>query len=301
MDPIDKNILLDLMINCRITYQKMAQKYEISANAIKKRVQKLIDQGVIVDYFVELSPHMVNAEKLMAILTTEGSEDAEAMINKIGTHPMVSYIGKLAGGAYNVFACYIGSSGMAELGNFFRALPAVKDVELHPLYSPPHPQEPNKLSTTQLMVLQYLIKDPRMAISEIAQKSGLTARRVRQVIKDLKDDGSITFTIHFDPNAAGIVVLIRIHFNPETDLNEITGFLEKRFPEEFFVPLISVTNPLLFATFNLQGLNDLPEIRKTIKELKGVEKVITYTGEPAFIFPDIKIFRLKELLAEAGF
>ena len=302
MDSTDKLILLDLITYCRITYQEMAQKYGISANAIKKRVQKLINQGAIVDYFVELTSPMVNAENLMAMLTTDGSEDAEALIGKIGAHPMVSYVGKLAGGVYNAFGSYIGSSGLAELGNFLRALPAVKSVELHTLYSAPHPQKQNKLSTTQLMVLQYLVKDPRMAISEIAQKSGLTARHVRQVIHDLKDEGSITFTIHFNPNAAGIIALIRIHFSPqETNLNEVISVLQTRFSDEFFVPIISATNPLLFAAFNLQKLNDLPAISKAIKELKGVEKVITYMGEPNHIFPNIKTIRLKELLAEAGF
>ncbi len=302
MDSLDKQILLDLSVNCRITYQVMAQKYGISANAIKKRVQKLIDEGVLVDYLVQLSLPMVNAENLMAILTTDGSEDAEALIDEIGAHPMISHVGKLAGGLYNVLGCYIGSSGLAELGNFFRTLPSVKDVELHPLFSPPQTKKPSKLSTTQLMVLQYLVRDPRMAISEISKKSGLTARHVRQVINDLKDDGSIAFTIHFNPNAGGIIALIRIHFNSQvTNLNEVLSFSQKRFPEEYFVPIISATNPLVFATFNLQELNALPDISKTIKSFEGVEKVITYMGEPARVFSNILTIRLKEMLAEAGF
>jgi DNA-binding Lrp family transcriptional regulator len=40
MDSIDKGIILDLMVNARTTYQEMANKYSISANAIKNRIKK---------------------------------------------------------------------------------------------------------------------------------------------------------------------------------------------------------------------------------------------------------------------
>ncbi len=91
------------MSYCRTTFQEIAEKNEVSANAIKKRVIKMRSMGIIESYFVELTLAMVDAEMSMIILTTDGTEDEE-LIETIGNNPMVSYVGKLSGGMYNVFA-----------------------------------------------------------------------------------------------------------------------------------------------------------------------------------------------------
>ena len=94
MDPIDKNILTDLMINCRTTYQEMALKYNLSANAIKKRINNMISKGVIEQFTISLSLEMIDAEIMMSIVHTDGTEDEEKFIIEIGTDPRFSAVGK---------------------------------------------------------------------------------------------------------------------------------------------------------------------------------------------------------------
>ena len=123
MDSLDKNILLDLHANCRITFQEIAQKNSISENAIKKRFTRMVNSGVIEDFYVELCLEMVDADMSMSLVTTDGTETGE-FIEEIGKNPMVSYIGKMAAGIYNVFACYHGAVGLSEIGSFLRNFPS---------------------------------------------------------------------------------------------------------------------------------------------------------------------------------
>ncbi len=287
------------MSYCRTTFQEIAEKNEVSANAIKKRVIKMRSMGIIEKYFVELSLAMVDAEMSMIILTTDGTEDEE-LIETIGNNPMVSYVGKMSGGMYNVFACFSGTSGLSEIGTFLRNLKQVRNVELHPML---HLKgEKIELTTLQLKILKFLVEDPRMSVSEIAKRSELTSRMVSKVINELKEGGGVNFTITWNPNKGGIIIMIRIHWDEkETDLNQILSLVQEQFPLEYFAPIISATNPLLFATFIVENLKRIQEITQELKKNTMITSLITYMGEPARIYPDIKIIRLKELLAEAGF
>jgi len=74
------------------------------------------------------------------------------------------------------------------------------------------------------------------------------------------------------------------------------------FPEEFFIPMISATHPLLFGIFIAETSTRVQEIVKAIRQGKpAITSIITYLGEPARIFPDLKTIRLKEMIREAGF
>ncbi len=300
MDGLDRQILLDLSDNCRVTYQGMAQKHNVSANAIKKRVMKLLSLGVIEGFFVELTYAMIDAEPCMAIVTTDGTED-ESFIETIGNNPLAGPIGKLTGSMYNIIGVYQGSSSLAELGSSIRNIPCVINVELHPLIL----FKGNKIdfSVTEKKVLQYLVSDPRMAISEVAKKSGLTSRTVRNTINELISGSGVHFGIHMNPSAGtGITVMIRIHWEEKAiNVGEVLTYLSKTFPEEFFVPLLSATNPLVFAIFLTSDLRRIQEINQILRQKTEFTTIITYLGEPARLFPDLKQLRLKEILSEAGF
>ena len=105
-----------------------------------------------------------------------------------------------------------------------------------------------------------------------------------------------------NPSAGtGLVAMIRIHWEEKkTNLGEILGYLSQTFPEEYFIPLISATNPLIFAIFLTANPTRLQEIDGIMRQKSEITKIITYMGEPARLFPDIKKTRLKEIVSEAG-
>ncbi|MHA2096027.1 MAG: winged helix-turn-helix transcriptional regulator [Candidatus Hodarchaeales archaeon] len=299
MDGIDRKIMLDLSNNCRTTYQEMAQKHNVSANAIKKRVTKLLSMGVIQGFHVELSYAMVDGEACMVLVTTDGTED-ESFIEMIGNSPYVGVVGKLAGSTYNLIAVYQGGSTLLEIGSMLRNISCVTNVEVHPIIFDKGKKV--EFSFTDKKVLQYLVSDPRMTISEIAKKSGLTSRTVRKTIIELYKSSGVTFGIYMNPTAgSGITPMFRLHWKEkETNIGEILSYLSQTYPDEYFVPMLSATNPLLFAIFFISDSRRLKEINNLLRQKTEFTSIITYLGEPARFFPDLKLIKLREILAEAG-
>ena len=50
MDRLDKGILMVLDVDCRVSYEYLARKFGVSSNAIKRRVAKMVESGVIEQY-----------------------------------------------------------------------------------------------------------------------------------------------------------------------------------------------------------------------------------------------------------
>lgn len=286
-----------------MTFQELAMKNGISANAIKKRVKKLVAMGVIEYFNVELSLAQVDAEFLLSLVYTNGSEDEKAFIDQIASilYPMVNYIGAASGGIYIIFASYTeGSRGLSKVGSFLRSLESVKDVEVHPLLY--NLGKKVEFSKTDLMVLQQLVEDPRIAVSDISKNTGLTARRVSKIIKNLITGEAVQFNLHWNWNAGdSIAFMIRIEFDEkESNLNIVLSILNRGFPDEYLLPIISATSPIVFSMFVVSNLKAVSEITQELRrKMPFITSAVTIIGKPSRSFPDIKKIKLQELIAEA--
>ena len=104
LDSIDLGILHDLNNNCRVTFQGLSRKYGISANAIRKRVVKLEESGVIAGYHVRLSLAAIGSEMIFGLLSTDGSKDEEEFTNLIGQSPYILAAASYTNGLYAFLA-----------------------------------------------------------------------------------------------------------------------------------------------------------------------------------------------------
>ena len=133
MDSIDKHILLALDGNCRLSYQALSDRLGITANAIRKRLDRLIETGVIEEFVVILRPEMVGSEYLVALVQTDASEDEEEFIEYLGAHLNVVQAGQIVTSSnrlYFVHCEYVGSEELKALSTFFRQLEPVTDADI---------------------------------------------------------------------------------------------------------------------------------------------------------------------------
>ena len=134
LDEIDMAILREMNTNCRASYRALARKTDLSANAIKHRLAKLVDDRVITRFAMRLSIAMADSESFLAFVLTDGTESVLDFVSLIGKKSMVCHVSALAcvsGGAYLVVGEYSGPVMLAELGFFLRNLDQVHSVELH--------------------------------------------------------------------------------------------------------------------------------------------------------------------------
>ncbi|MHA3964489.1 MAG: winged helix-turn-helix transcriptional regulator [Candidatus Thorarchaeota archaeon SMTZ1-45] len=302
MDEVDKGILFGLLQNCRTPYRTLAQQFNMTANAVKKRVQKLIDTGVIVQFTAELSPAMVDGENFLAVISTDGGENEEEFLHLIGSHTLVREVGILSGSSYLTMGTSIGSESLRDLGSFLRGFENVRSVELHTLVKDAIHGKKTDLTKLQLRVLRCLVKNPRMPTKEISELTGLTVRRTRTNINKLLESGAVSLGIRWNLSAGdGFVFLLRIHWDEKTgSLEDVLVFIGQNFPVAFYGPLISATEPIIFAVFVVEQFKDADLISKRIAGAPFVASCQALFGRPSVSFPDIRNARLEEILKGAG-
>lgn len=302
VDDIDKRIILELDSDCRMTYKTMADKLGLSATAIKKRVTKLLDTGVIDRYLATLSFEMMNADALLAIVQTDGSEFQEELINELGKSPTIIQVSSIAcgkGGLYCVYAMTKGLSALSDFGTFVRTLESVSNVEIHVLLYPRG--EKITLTKLQLRVLKHLVDNPRMSIVEIAELAGMTARRVRRAITELQDGGGVNFRIFWNLGIGGLnEVLLRIEWDEKNITHEsVIDWLRKEYPLEFWSPFISAASPVVFARFVVEDLETIEVIARAVKRAPFVKSLSTLVFYSNNLFPWPGVTELRRLLDNA--
>jgi DNA-binding Lrp family transcriptional regulator len=298
IDPLDKAILNELGANCRVSYQTIADKNGISATAVKKRVEKLTESGVIAQFIVELNLAMIDGEFYLALIQTDASVAEEEFITTLGTHLMISEAGALAGGAYIAFGTYIGSDGLMEIGKFLRTLKSVEGVEIHTLLFPRGRK--SRLKKLHLRVLGQLLDDPRTPVTKIAKDTGLAARTVSRAIDEILKSESVRLSIRWNLNATdSITFLSKIVWDEvKINLGSLMDWLRREFPMEFWEPLISADSPAMFPAFVVDSLRDVKRITDKLQHADFITTVVTLIGKPSRSFYDLRRYRLEEMVRD---
>ncbi len=321
MDLLDKQLLLALNANCRASYQALTKELGLTINAVKKRVDKLVERGIIREYYVYLSLAMSGGEMLLVTLTIDEGYANPKLIDELGANKCIFAGSYLADGRILLFAEYCGALELDQLGQFLRATRGVTLNEMHTLL-----YEKGKrcdLTYTDLSVLKTLRNNARMPIAKIADETQLTPRRVRSVLKKLMGEGGSApeyfadrtsfgdarttqqcahFRIRWDLNAGGATTfIIRIDWNIEKGTRaELIEWLQTEYPIEFWYALTSASQPTLFAVFAIEHMRNAVPIAQRILNHAVVKSVDPLFGYPTRSFASPRDHLLDQLFKDAG-
>ncbi|MFX1482205.1 MAG: Lrp/AsnC family transcriptional regulator [Promethearchaeota archaeon] len=273
MDEIDKRILNDLQVNCRIGYQELSRKYGISANAIRRRILNLEESGVIYGYSIILSPEMTETEYLFGLLHTDGSRDEIEMVDEIGSCKNIIAAAAYTDGTYALVAEYHGPEELLEVGSFLRMISGVEKAELHIILKSWGTKM--TLTKTHLRVLKPLLEDPKMSIVEVARLSGLTARRVRRLVRELEEGGGLRFEALLELGVAdSLPFIVRIRWDERVnDYDAILEWIKVEYPLHYWESYISASEPMLYVLLVADGLVQLNDIVRAIRQHNLVTNV----------------------------
>ncbi len=273
LDELDKKIVTDLQHNCRISYQELSRKYGISANAIRRRILNMEESGVISGYSIIMSPAMTGTSLLFGLLSTDGSRDEVEMVDAIGSNKYIMAASSYTDGVYALVAEYNSPQELQEIGTFLRTLDSVETAELHTIIGTWGTKM--NLTKTHLRVLGPLLEDPRLPIVDIAQKTGLTARRVRRLIGELEENNAIRFVSLVELGAAtSLPFIIRILWDEKAVTQaEIAEWLETHYPLKHRETYRSASEPVIYALLVADDITELVDTIRSIRQNKHVTSV----------------------------
>jgi DNA-binding Lrp family transcriptional regulator len=213
---------------------------------------------------------MLDAEVLFALLHKNQSVSDDELVDMVATNPSVRAVRYDSFGVCLVWAEYVTTTDLAELGAFFRSLNGVERVEMHTL--PFDRGMKIELTRLQLRVLEPLLDDPHLPIAEVAKQTGLSAKRVRRTIKELIESRGIMFTIVVDVPAGDVLhVVFRVSYNSQyIDSDAISEQLKSDFQKWYLRDFKSAMEPVLWLEFLVEQLADSEIIASRIRELPSV-------------------------------
>ncbi len=305
MDSLDKKILLELIVNCRISYRDIAQRINLSPSSVKKRMDYLEDAGFIDRYMVTLHPDFTNSRYATLIAKTDASVKISTFRDKTIPFDGVYMILPFINGNYYVSIEYSKKSELQSLKDLVSSIPGVNEVEVYDVLPPELtaglPEAPD-FTKNELMVLSQLAVDARMMDYDIAANLGWTTKKVKQILDDLVRNQKVAFGLLWNPNLGrdiGFNVIIT-YDSAITSAKAITDWLGREYPVSYFNSRVVESKSTLFAVFTLERIVEMEPIVMAILELDGITTCYAMTYYNAIIGKTLSRLRLERILALEG-
>jgi DNA-binding Lrp family transcriptional regulator len=292
MDRLDKQLLLKLLCNCRLSYRQLADELGVTCPTIKRRVDLLMEAGIVKGFTVELSQETLGVNWVIAEITTDMTEDRAGLIADICSHHATEETFAVGSNRYFIFAEVSHPEGTYEYGKYLRSLQRVETLDIECAQQIPTSQLSHRckynsrgrkveFSPEQLETLKYLAGNARMPIQDLAEKTGFKPKRLRRILRELKDEGGVHFTISLNPCSRNCIsFILRMTFDETlTSSEEVVSMLEEDFPLEYWMTFMLTSRPVLvnyMTCYNLAKVENLLRRMKQIPYLYNVETMLIY-------------------------
>ncbi|MFW9919750.1 MAG: winged helix-turn-helix transcriptional regulator [Candidatus Thorarchaeota archaeon] len=299
MDLINKRILILLDNNCRMSYRTIADMMGMTANAVKKRIEAMVENGTIVKFNLMPTQAMSGLSFFFGIIETHGNEDTEKFMNQVGSTSIVAHVSQLAygeGGGYAIYGQYQHAKSLADSLGEIRRMDCVQDIEFHNALT----FEGTKISLTgpQKKLLRAIVDDPRMTISDIADETNLSARRVRRELDFLIESRAFHFGLRWNlATEKRSQILVYTQYSKEFNVQEFVEWVYDRFELEAWAVTPSAMEPILATPFVTDSLGKIPEIIRELREYNGIENIRHYVVYTTRKFPWPAERMMNELIA----
>ena len=302
MDETDVVLSMLLLGNSRIPYRSLADKLGLSVNAVHKRIQRLMELGIIRTFTAKVS---LSALKAFGVLVfgRSGVQSVDEACKKLGNHDLTYWVG-VGGGNHLYVAAY--------LQNISELEPYVDYVKKEAGMSEPtvgiNPPEIDSafLSTpsdTALYPLDYQIiyalhRNSRRPVSEVAEELSVSAKTVRRRLSRMIRQRSIELSIQWYPDASNdIMTLFQLNLRTSADKGNFGSLLYKKYTPNllFYWSFSNLPNHLVCVVWT-NTMRKLQDIRKSLESEEALESVVPNVLYTGYIFDTWR----DRLLSEKG-
>jgi DNA-binding Lrp family transcriptional regulator len=284
MDKTDVLLSMLLLVNSRTPYRELADKLNLSANAVHKRIQSLVNQGIIRKFTTKISLQASGAVTVLLYGTSE-AESLDKLHEKLSKHGSIWWL-TLGGGNFVILGAYL--KRMLELESL---TDYVKKEVLVPnptvgIFSASQSEADTNLEkilrSIDSQIIYALRNDSRKPIADIAEEVRITAKSVRRRLNTMINKGLIEFSIQWYPDTSNdIFSTVHLRLRPDAKRDEVAHILKGYFPNLlFYYPFINIPNELLCFLWT-NTMKQLKEIQQRLVDEKIVASTvpnILYTG-----------------------
>ena len=277
MDEIDLHIAKIFLKNCRTTYRLIANELNLSLNAIFKRVQNLIDLGIIRAFTARPSLIALNGIEVLIYGKTIG-KDTTLISKELGLNNNTYFVG-VAGGNF----LYIGGflHNLEELHEYIISMSKIGKLEntLTLIKKYPYRINPEKLIDLDYKILENISTDGRKTLRDIGDEIKISTKTIQRHMNKMIEYDLVEFSINFAPQI--LTSQFHIYLERESDYNEEFKRIEKKYENNIlYLQQYSNVPNLIMMTALTKTNNEAAELYRQLQNegFKELLHDIFYNG-----------------------
>jgi Lrp/AsnC family transcriptional regulator for asnA, asnC and gidA len=286
MDETDIAISLMLLTNSRTPYRVLAGRLKLSVNAVHKRIQAMIEAGIIRGFTAR--PNLFIAGALnVYIFGFARAEPLRELPSKLSKNDSVYWVAQAGSGYIYVGAYVRGLNELSSVSDFIRKTADMPNptVGIIDFGANINYQPKDILDTLDWQIISALSKDSRKPIADVAQELNSSVKTIRRHLNTMIKRNLIELSIKWYPDASDDIISI-FHTKPSNETKVNSAELHKKYGPSLLYHLIFSNLPdehLLVAwTRTMKELKELKEKIENDPNFRSATMNILYTGD---IFP----------------
>lgn len=276
LDHLDRAIMGELGASCRMSFSDLAEKYDVSVNTIKNRVENLVEQKIILGFDVQPRLDLLNAS--FALITLQFSEmPSDDTIDELGSHPFIMAISTGMQPEGFAVSVYRTNQELNQAIDHMRSHNIVGELEVFQLLEPPQVKNfsPTKtmgdLKKIDWKILQCLRWNGRMPLTQLAKNVGRSVPTVRKRLELMREHNLIHETILSNIGAVekGFIVTYGLEgpmivSEPQMQIEET---IRTEFPDNFWLSWKVADRPIILLTFQTVNVAEVQDIHRRLEKL----------------------------------
>ncbi|MGY5876559.1 MAG: winged helix-turn-helix transcriptional regulator [Candidatus Thorarchaeota archaeon] len=302
MDIKDKEIVFQLMNNCRQSYRDLSKKIDLSPSSIKKRVDSLIESGFIEEFVLLLNPSLLNLRVGNVVVHTDSSIPIDTFVERTNEVDGVYLIYPLISGNFYVGIEFTTDEEYDSMCKVIQSIEGVLKLEKYKMPMSDemrmNPEVP-AFNKNELKILRPLLDDPRMPVHEIAEQTGITLNRVRTIMEDFETGRRVLFSARWNPNLGrGLTFTSKVIYDESLQIDRFFEFLVQRYPLEYINSRNYESDSTMFSFFTVNTLPIMEQISQSILEYPGIKSCSTMIHYEAINRRPMMRLRLERMLED---
>ncbi|MFX0006467.1 MAG: winged helix-turn-helix transcriptional regulator [Promethearchaeota archaeon] len=283
MDDKDLELLKLLLFDGRMTYELIAKKLKLTPYLVKKKIQNLVDMGVIMKFTTNLNFLIFQKSVCYTLAEVKQGTDQQELIEQLGK------LDEVTGGAISlqnkmqIIHIYSDDYEFKKNLEKFMQHDEVLNTENFILLIPPNLGFKNtRLIKTDWKIINSIKDNCRKTDIEIANELGISSKTVKRRLDYLRENNIIIFMIDLDTSAADFLsYLLIVNFQKiaSESLNKV-GKIVKNY---FYMWKVANQEAFIYTVF-IEKLRDIDEQVKEIEKVPYVKEVISYVPTKMFYF-----------------
>jgi len=293
MDKTDMSLIILLTANSRQSYAELAKKLGLSINAVHKRIQLLVESGVIRRFTAKVG--ILAAPAIVVFISgTSTLPSLQDLPAKMKAHGSIYWLAE-GGGKFIYTGAYLHNvNEVLDLTRYVQKEAGISEPRVGILAGAgPSPIIPTfKPSDLVLCDLDYRIMrslkdDSRKAVSDISGEIGVSAKTVRRRLNRMKKNFLIELGLEWYPDKSNdIMTLVDVQLKPGADLGVIPfQILRKYAPNTLFFWCFANLPNIVTYTVWTNSMGELERLREKLEKEPAVAAVVPNILFTGFMFP----------------